>query len=175
MTAASDRDRRVRRLALAVVVFCLGTVAATVVLRPGAPPPRTATGYAVGEVIDLPREWYAGQPTVFFFVRHDCLACQNAVGVLKRLRSSLADGDIAVRLVTPETAPEAQRTFAVALGFTLPTEHMVSDLPGTRLTTVPSVVVVGADGTVLLESLVPFVTREGDELLEQILSSIAGA
>ena len=175
MTTMPASDRRIRRWALTLVVLCLVTLAGTVVLRPGAPPTPTATGYTVGEPLDLPREWYEGGPTVLFFVRHDCLACQNAAGVLRRLRAALQENGIAVKLMTPRAAPDRQARFAEELGFTQENGFVAADLRGARLTTVPSVVVAGADGTVLLEALVPFLAQEGDDLFEEILSSLSGA
>lgn len=174
MTFSQAADRQIRRAALVVAVMCIALVVGTAAF-PVWSPPRSSSGYRVGEGIDVPRAWYAeaAGPVVLLFVRHDCPVCESAAPVVTELRARLGGRGIPVGLVAPDRDAEAERAFAEQLGFG-PDQTHVADLGSIRLSTVPTVVLVDREGTVLYESRVPVDPEAGQALLAELVR-IVGA
>ena len=158
-----------------MAVACVLLLAGTWAMRPSGAPV-SSSGYRIGETLDLPATWYADtkmRPTVLLFVRHDCAVCQGAAPVIQELRAALDARGIRVALVAPGDDSAAEMEFAGRLGFQASRTY-AADLRGVRLSTVPSVVVADAAGTVLYERLIPTDKEEGQDVLAAILETAAG-
>ncbi|ODS57014.1 MAG: hypothetical protein ABS36_05805 [Acidobacteria bacterium SCN 69-37] len=147
-----DAHRWIRRLSLALCVICVLAVAGTAVaLRRTASDTSGASGYRVGDRIDLPAEWFAGAAsTTVVFMRSDCSASQALAERLAEGRPRIASG-ARVLAVVPGTSTQ-EIDFAVEAGFDRAAVR-TAEFQQMKLRVVPAVVTVDAAGTVTREAL----------------------
>lgn len=151
-------DDIIRRAATAVIVACVVILAVTgvtavpaVKTRLGWPASSPATGYAVGQQIDVPPAAYAGsERTLLYFSLNNCAACQRSKGTVAALAVELGKhpGRRMV-MVTGTTFHQDETAFARSIG--LDESRLVRvDLTKLRLKRVPALVLVDRRGRVLL-------------------------
>jgi thiol-disulfide isomerase/thioredoxin len=172
-----DTDKIVGRSVLVLAAGCVALVAVTVVAlaKPavraqlGFGPART-TSY-VGQRIELPAPALASGPrTLVLFASSTCAACRKAAPFFKSLVSEAARGGGVQMRVVMDTLSHADRTEALAYVATLgldPTALVAVDLKATRITRVPTLVLVDRDGTVLSDWESPM---PQDEVLRSLVS-----
>jgi glutaredoxin len=112
--------------------------------------PESPSAYSPGQLIDLPTHFYReARYTVIIFARASCPACERAKPFLTRLvNAAHVDKDADVRLIMSSTGARELAEFAAAIGIRV---SAATEKPANiRLHSVPTVVVVDQDGTVVL-------------------------
>lgn len=103
--------------------------------------------YAAGQQVDVPAAWYADSShTLILFARASCTACEKAQPFLKDLVAKL-DGRAMAVMGHPAGAPDDDQKFAASLGISA--EHVFETVPGLRVHSTPTLVLVNRQGRVL--------------------------
>jgi peroxiredoxin len=121
-------------------------------LRSGSRAPVLELPSGDGAVISLDQIWANG-PALLAFFKVSCPVCQYTFPFLERLAAAKKVQVVGISQDDPETAREFARTFGVS--FPMLFDELSRGYPASNafgITNVPSLFLVGSDGTILLAS-----------------------
>jgi hypothetical protein len=168
-------DRWIARASVAVVCGSALVVAVTLVSLARVQRQGDVTGYRVGELVDLPSDWFrAGGQTLVVFLRGDCPASQALAAALPGLRRRLPAGVEVLAVVSDTFLPERELAFAQAAGLE-PRSIRMAPLHRLKLRLVPAMVLVDRHGRVTMARL--GTGRDADEtgVLAEVSSLVSGS
>ena len=163
----------VRALAVAVVSLPVLTLSllSSPALRTSLARLYSASGYARGQLIDLPRGVFEpSEVTIVIFARNSCPGCQAAKGSLARLSDSAKSvRGVRVVLVVPAGSSPSEQQFASEIGIR-DASHVIQ-IAKSRVTAIPAIVIVDRTGRILFASEGSFQPREVPDLKDVIANA----
>ena len=153
--ARSRLDKALRRFVSATTVVFglvfLGTVATLFVppVRGWVTAPERKPAYVVGDKVDLPDSYYSkADRTLVIFARSSCAGCQRAKPLLKKAAGAGKNTDRSRVLLTAGSDLAAEARYAGEVGLE-PWEFQRAP-DGLRVDSVPTLLIVDREGTILL-------------------------